>query len=55
MAQAYELPLFLLMGLVGGCLGACFNRLNMRLTQLRMRTVHRHKVPQSLVGYLSRR
>ncbi|KAK5856561.1 hypothetical protein PBY51_008147 [Eleginops maclovinus] len=37
----YEIPLFILMGAVGGLLGALFNKLNYWLTIFRIRYVHR--------------
>ena len=33
----WELPLFLLMGVVGGLLGALYNHINFKLTVFRMR------------------
>ncbi|KAM8844623.1 H(+)/Cl(-) exchange transporter 7 isoform 1-T1 [Spinachia spinachia] len=37
----YEIPLFILMGAIGGLLGALFNKLNYWLTIFRIRYVHR--------------
>ncbi|XP_071500518.1 H(+)/Cl(-) exchange transporter 7-like [Diadema antillarum] len=38
--QVWELPIFLLMGVVGGLLGALFNAINYRLTLFRMKYLH---------------
>ncbi|KAJ6656012.1 hypothetical protein lerEdw1_004597 [Lerista edwardsae] len=37
----YEIPIFILMGVVGGILGALFNALNYWLTMFRIRYIHR--------------
>ena len=44
LSKVMELPLFLMMGFVGGVIGAGFNLCNLRLTQVRMISVHQHKV-----------
>eukprot|EP00057_Strongylocentrotus_purpuratus_P024058 XP_011678532.1 PREDICTED: H(+)/Cl(-) exchange transporter 7 [Strongylocentrotus purpuratus] len=38
--QAWELPIFMVMGLIGGLLGALFNAINYRLTIFRMKYLH---------------
>ena len=40
--EVWELPLFLVMGVVGGLLGALFNHINYRITVFRMRLVKRY-------------
>ncbi|KAM9392091.1 H(+)/Cl(-) exchange transporter 7 [Pholidichthys leucotaenia] len=39
--SVYEIPLFIIMGALGGLLGAIFNQLNYRLTIFRIRYIHR--------------
>ena len=37
--EVWELPIFLLMGVIGGLLGALFNHMNYRITVFRMRLI----------------
>ena len=41
--NAYHLFVFLLMGIVGGMLGALFNSLNIKLSEYRMKYLHRRR------------
>ena len=41
--NAYHLFIFLLMGVVGGLLGALFNSLNITLSRYRMKYLHRRR------------
>ena len=41
--NAYHLIIFLIMGVVGGLLGALFNSLNITLSEYRMKYLHRRK------------
>ena len=43
--KVWEIPLFIMMGVIGGVFGAIFNSLNTKLTQVRSRWIFR---PQSL-------
>jgi len=38
----YELPLFILIGFIGGIFGALFNQLNLRLTKFRHNYINKH-------------
>ncbi|CAF4314585.1 unnamed protein product, partial [Adineta steineri] len=40
----FELPIFILMGVMGGVFGALFNELNLRLTKFRHHYINRHWV-----------
>eukprot|EP00038_Savillea_parva_P026498 m.54657 g.54657 ORF g.54657 m.54657 type:complete len:832 (+) comp7545_c0_seq1:173-2668(+) len=54
--NSYEIPLFILVGVVGGLGGALFNHLNFRLTEFRMRYLHNkyHRAIEALtVGLVS--
>ncbi|KOX81276.1 H(+)/Cl(-) exchange transporter 7 [Melipona quadrifasciata] len=49
--QIYEIPLFVIMGTVGGLLGACWNHLNYKITCFRLKYIKRKwlKVIEALV------
>ncbi|CAD1478227.1 unnamed protein product, partial [Heterotrigona itama] len=49
--QIYEIPLFVIMGTVGGLLGACWNHLNYKITCFRLKHIKRKwlKVIEALV------
>ncbi|KAK1129883.1 hypothetical protein K0M31_019586 [Melipona bicolor] len=49
--QIYEIPLFVIMGTIGGLLGACWNHLNYKITCFRLKYIKRKwlKVIEALV------
>ncbi|XP_076626273.1 chloride channel protein 7 isoform X1 [Colletes latitarsis] len=54
--QIYEIPLFMLMGVIGGVLGACWNYINYKITCFRLKFIKRKwlKVVEALlIGVLS--